>query len=167
MVSNDWGLVATGDFNGDGRDDVLWRNSTGTISDWLATPSGGFTMGTGINVPTDWYVAGTGDFNGDGRDDILWRHLFTGQLTEWLTSAEGGWIDNAANASSIVDNGWHIAGTGDYNDDGRADILWRHDDGQLSQWSSTQAGGFIAVGMATFASPDWHIEIYNPSPWDY
>ena len=31
------------DFNGDGRSDVLWRNSSGTITDWLSASSG-FTV---------------------------------------------------------------------------------------------------------------------------
>jgi hypothetical protein len=162
-----WGIVATGDFNGDGRDDILWRNSTGTISDWLATPSGGFTMGSGINVPNDWFVAGTGDFNGDGRDDILWYNFVTRQVTDWLTQVDGGWVDNPATASLFVDAGWQVYGTGDYNADGRADVLWRGVDGQISEWSSTQVGGFAVAGTAALASPDWHIEIYNPSPWDY
>ncbi|MFN2473647.1 MAG: FG-GAP-like repeat-containing protein, partial [Sphingomicrobium sp.] len=65
-----------GDFNGDGRADVLWRNEGGTISDWLGTASGGFSINDGTaltQVSTDWHIIGRGDFNGDGKDDMLWR----------------------------------------------------------------------------------------------
>ncbi|MCA1653625.1 MAG: FG-GAP-like repeat-containing protein, partial [Sphingomonadales bacterium] len=59
-----------GDFNGDGRADVLWRNENGTISDWLGTASGGFSINDGTaltQVSTDWHIIGRGDFNGDGK----------------------------------------------------------------------------------------------------
>src|SRR5205814_386957 len=91
---------ASNDFNGDGRSDILWRNDTGQITDWLGTSTGGFLSSTTFStfVPASWHVVGTGDFNGDGRDDILWRND-NGQLTDWLGTSAGGMIDNSANAS--------------------------------------------------------------------
>ncbi|MCY7279803.1 MAG: M10 family metallopeptidase C-terminal domain-containing protein, partial [Sphingomonas bacterium] len=38
------------------------------------------------------------DFNGDGRSDILWRNVATGQLSDWLGQANGGFVGNDANA---------------------------------------------------------------------
>jgi hypothetical protein len=29
---------------------------------------------------------------------------------------------------------WHIAGTGDFNGDGKTDILWRNDNGNVGTW---------------------------------
>jgi hypothetical protein len=29
---------------------------------------------------------------------------------------------------------WHIQGTGDFNGDGKTDILWRADDGSVGIW---------------------------------
>ncbi len=41
----DWQIVGIGDYNGDGRDDILWRNSqSGAISDWLGTATGGWAI---------------------------------------------------------------------------------------------------------------------------
>ena len=37
-----WNVVATGDFNGDGITDVMWKNaSLGIASEWLMSPNGG------------------------------------------------------------------------------------------------------------------------------
>jgi len=145
-VPMDWAVRGVGDFNGDGRDDILWRNSTGTVTDWLATASGGFT-GNDANalnqVSTNWQVAGIGDFNGDGRHDILW-HSSTGALTNWLATSSGGFTSNDLYALNQVSTNWRVAGTGDFNGDGRDDILWRDSAGTLTNWLGTALGGFTS-----------------------
>lgn len=36
-------MISVGDFNGDGKDDILWRqDGTGHLLDWLGTANGGF-----------------------------------------------------------------------------------------------------------------------------
>jgi hypothetical protein len=34
-VGTDWSVVGTGDFNGDGKHDLLWRDSSGNTAIWL------------------------------------------------------------------------------------------------------------------------------------
>ena len=42
-IPTSWQIVGSGDFNGDGRDDLLWRNpSTGQTTDWLGQANGSF-----------------------------------------------------------------------------------------------------------------------------
>ena len=57
QVPNEWKVAATGDYNGDGRDDILWRSDSGALGDWLGTASGNFTINGGLyQVPTSWHV---------------------------------------------------------------------------------------------------------------
>jgi len=70
-----WSVVGTGDFNGDGKSDILWRDTSGNTAMWFmngATVSS--TAGLG-NVPTVWSIVQTGDYNGDGQErHFLARH---------------------------------------------------------------------------------------------
>ena len=135
---------AHNDFNGDGHSDILWRSDSGLITDWISQPAGGF-YGNSSNflsqVDPSWQIVGTGDFNGDGRVDLLWRSA-SGLVTDWIAQANGGFYGNSSNFLAQLDAGWKIVGTGDFNGDGRSDILWRSDSGLLTDWLATANGSF-------------------------
>jgi hypothetical protein len=63
-----------GDFNGDGRDDVLNYSYYGEFSVYLADSAGGAfkSPGTWGYADIDPQEIRIGDFNGDGFDDVLW-----------------------------------------------------------------------------------------------
>ena len=153
-----WHVAGVGDFNGDGRDDILWRNDDGTITDWLSNANGTFSASTTFStyVPTDWHVVGTGDFNGDGRDDILWRND-SGQLTDWLRTADGSFLSNVF--SVYVPTDWSVAATGDFNGDGYTDVLWRQDTGQLTDWLGSASGALVDNGAnaSIFVPANWQV----------
>ena len=56
-ANGDWHIVGTGDFNGDGKSDILWQNSDGTPAVWMMD---GTTVISGSNVGFDpgssWHV---------------------------------------------------------------------------------------------------------------
>jgi FG-GAP-like repeat len=63
-----------GDFNGDKKADILWRNNENLIGMWLMN---GTTISSQCSVGTtspDWAIDGVGDLNGDGKTDIVWRN---------------------------------------------------------------------------------------------
>lgn len=144
-IAMEWGVTNVGDFNGDGRDDIFWRDIGGRTALSLGTSSGGFVDSTqhgNLAIPRDWFVGGAGDFNGDGLDDLLWRHGPSGQMTQWLGTASGTFINNQAAFSPIISWDWSTVATGDFNGDGRDDVLWRHDSGLVTNWLGSETGGF-------------------------
>jgi hypothetical protein len=138
-----------GDFDGDGRDEVLLRHlTTGDIGMWMV--NGGAVVGGAFvgNVPTTLDLAGIADFNGDGRADILFRDSLTGDIGVWLMNGSsiiaGGYL-------GAVDPSVEIAGFGDFNGDGRADILFLHQtSGTVAMWfmngPSIIGGGSVTTG---------------------
>ncbi len=143
-VMHQFQFVASGDFNGDGRSDLLWKVDGDGYSVWFTNPQGGFSV-TGPSMFFDvadeqWSVAGAGDFNGDGTDDLLWRHA-NGTIGTWLGQTSG----NFAITSYLVHvpNEWQVIGTGDFNGDHRSDLLWQSANGMISNWLGTQGGGFV------------------------
>ncbi len=123
-------VQATGDFDADGKADMLWRKNDGTLAMWLmngATPKAQVGIGA---VDTAWQIAGTGDFDGDGKADILWRKS-DGTLAMWLMN---GTTPTTQVSLGAVGTAWQIVGIGDFDGDGKADILWRKSDGTLAMW---------------------------------
>ena len=70
-----WRLVGLGDFDGDGKPDLVWRNQgTGADEIWLMNGLTRTSVVPIFSVPdVGWQIVGVGDFNGDGWPDLLWR----------------------------------------------------------------------------------------------
>jgi hypothetical protein len=121
-----WKVVGVGDFNGDGKSDIVFQNqTTGQIAFWFMN---GAVYQTGISLNdyplAGWKVAGVGDFNKDGFPDLVFQNQTTGQIAIWYmngTTHVGGIL-----LPSVPDTGWKVVGVGDYNGDGSADLLFQN-----------------------------------------
>jgi ELWxxDGT repeat protein len=166
-----WTIAGVGDFDGDSRSDILWRSAGGALVDWSmnggSVASSGFLSSNGVAIAPDasWSVAGIGDFDGDGRKDVLWRNS-SGEVTAWLmngsTIVSNGDI-RSGGVAVMPDASWSIAGVGDFNHDGRADILWRNGNGNVAIWlmdgTTVTAGSGISTSGGAAVTPDasWHV----------
>ena len=57
VVPANWQIAGTGDFNGDGNNDMLWRNDSGRVAIWNMD---GRDLLSSVRsaVPADWHIAG-------------------------------------------------------------------------------------------------------------
>ena len=101
---NVWSAVGIGDFNGDGKSDVLWRHSNGTTAIWLMNGASALGQGLGI-VASTWSIAEIGDYDGDGKSDVLWRDTL-GDLVIWFMS--GATIASTASILGNVSTSWTV-----------------------------------------------------------
>jgi hypothetical protein len=149
-ISEDWQVVDLDDFNGDGKADILWRNMSDGSADagqlYIWQMNGPTLMsGTGYTASQadlGWRVDGVGDLNGDGKSDIVWRKTAAGvdQGALYLWTMTGKMISGSRYLDPISED-WQVQGLGDFNGDGKTDILWRN------QGSGTEAGNLYVWMM--------------------
>jgi serine protease len=137
-------VLATGDFTGDGKADVLARENSGYLWLYPGNGAGGWLarrqVGSGWNGFTS--LVAPGDFNGDRRADVLARDA-SGAMWLYPGNGAGGWL-----ARVKVGSGWNgftaVVGAGDLNGDGRADVLARDTTGVLWLYPGNGRGGWLA-----------------------
>jgi Gametolysin peptidase M11/FG-GAP-like repeat/FG-GAP repeat len=147
-----WTVTHTADLNGDGKSDLIWRNSvTGQTAAWLMNGLATTSAAVLFSNP-NWAVTFTGDFNGDGQTDLVWRNSVTGQTAIWLMNGLG------AISSAVIfnDPNWVVTQTGDFNGDGKTDLVWRN--GATGQTAIWLMNGLTPSSSAVIlADPNWTV----------
>ncbi|MBF0317243.1 MAG: VCBS repeat-containing protein [Nitrospirae bacterium] len=157
-VSLDWDIVGVGDFNGDGKSDIVWRNGQGDVHMWLMDGTRISTQGyVSRGLPKEWVLRATGNFDGDGKADMLWQNTPTGDVYVWLM--DGANIKNAGYITKAVGAEWELKGVSDLDGDNKSDIVWQNTNtGAVFVWFmdtvSISKGDYVATGV----SGNWQIK---------
>ncbi|WP_107383005.1 FG-GAP repeat domain-containing protein [Streptomyces agglomeratus] len=171
VVGPPWSIVAT-------RDDkpaVVWQNSdTHETQIWFMNDhvrTGRATVvdenGDRTVVGHPWNIVGAGNFNGDGKDDILWQNSDTHETQIWFMNGH----KRTGRATVVDENGdrtvvghpWNIVGAGNFNGDGKDDILWQNSDTHETQiWFMN---GHKRTGRATVVDENGDRTVVGP-PWN-
>jgi hypothetical protein len=157
-----WKLSATGDFDFDGRADILWRNTTSQkLVIWTmngAAKTGNIIPSPDQAVDANWEVAAAADFNGDGARDLLWYNQTSGKIVLWFMNSFVVRITGQfTNPSTVGNNNWRVLAVGDYGKGAGGlwdtnDILWQNDTSKrVVVWYMDQAGNRTS---GTFTIPD-------------
>ena len=160
-----WSIVGVADFTGSGHADVLWQYDNasnaadplnGTLYEWQMNGTSVTSAGLLSAQPGsgNWKVEGTGDFDGNGTADVLLRYEDAANSADplngltYIDFMNGANVTNGAPTSWQIDNSWQVAGIGDYNGDGKADILFQQSSsGQTYIWEMN--GANVANGGLT------------------
>jgi hypothetical protein len=142
------------DFNGDGKSDIAWRDTSGDAAVWLMNGAQVLqTGGVGTANLNVWTIVGQRDFNGDGRADLLWRDS-SGDVAMWFLN--GTQVTQSAGVGNVP-SVWSVFGTGDFNGDGMGDILWQDSNGDVAIWLMNGAQVIQAAGIGNAPPGVWQI----------
>jgi hypothetical protein len=146
-AANYWvqaGSWSTGDFNGDGRTDLVHQCCSDTAATWLSRGDGSFEVAVFRPWANYWIQPGSwqsGDLNGDGRTDLVHLCCYDTAAT-WLSRGDGTYD---VTVFRPWPNYWIQAGswkTGDLNGDGRADLIHLCCYDTAAAWLSRSDGHF-------------------------
>jgi hypothetical protein len=147
-------LTSPGDVNGDGRPDLIARNSsTGAVYLYKGTSAG--KLSARVKLYDNWKtykkIVGVGDFNGDGRGDLLAQDK-SNTLWRYDGNGTGGFKARVKLAANWGTSYNVIVGVGDISGDARPDIISRDTSGAV--WRNT-GNGKGSFGARTKIATGW------------
>lgn len=160
--NTNWAISGTGDFNGNGTEDILWRNfETGANGVWLMNGvkhRANRTIESETN--TNWYIGGVGDPNGDGNPDLYWRDNSSGNNGIWYLNEDLS-VRAKVSITGQDNPAWQLVAVDDMNNDDTPDMIWRNDQtGSNGVWlMGGERGQEVSeiVSLDDELNPNWTI----------
>ena len=133
--------VAHNDMDGDGRSDLVWRNSgSGTIVYWSAANPAADTKVV-VTMPSRFPLSrmtlvGTGVFSAWFTSDLLLQDPVDGMVYD-LYSNGAGYTASATGWCCTLGSPWRLAGVGDFDGDTFSDLVYRDEVSGANWWFSS------------------------------
>lgn len=135
--------VATGDFNGDGHQDMAVANSaSNTVAILLGNGDGSFTTGTPLTTGKKPVAIAVGDLNNDGKADLAVVNENDPSVETFLGNGDGTFktVKSYATGTGSTPNQVTIA---DFNNDGNQDLA-------LAGGGNNSVEVFLGLGTGKF-----------------
>ncbi|MEU6374060.1 VCBS repeat-containing protein [Streptomyces sp. NPDC046909] len=147
-------LTSPGDVSGDGRPDLIARNSsTGTVYLYKGTSAG--KLSARVKLYDNWKtykkIVGAGDLNGDGVGDLLAQDK-SNNLYRYDGKGNGTFKARVKVFSAWGGSYNTIVGVGDITGDGKADLVSRDSSGNVWRNNGNGKGSF---GARTKIATGW------------
>lgn len=133
--------IATGDFDGDGKLDLVVANySTSTVGRLKGNGDGTFQTQVTYAAGTKPYAIAVGDFNGDGKLDVVVANSGDDNVGVLLGKGDGTFQSQVTYATGHLPESVAV---GDFNGDGKLDIL-------VGNFGADSVGILLGNGDGTF-----------------
>ncbi len=160
-------MIGSGDFNADGVDDILWKDTikntfvlwfmeNGTVRKSVAEIQD--STGLSYQRSNDWVIAGIDDVDKDGFSDILLRNQTSGETDIWFMNESQ--VTNAVNLATAANGAriysdWQIAGFSN------AKVLWRNINSNAVVTWDLSRNGVDKGRLVETISQDWKVVAYQ------
>jgi hypothetical protein len=150
-----WSLIATADFNSNGKPDyVLYNANTRQTAIWYLNNNVYVGSAYGPTLPAGWGLRGVADFNRDNHPDYALFNSVTEQTALWYLSGPT-YIGGAYGPT--LPNGWELVATADFNGDSRPDyVLYNAGTRQTAVWYLNN-NVYVSGGYGPTLPPGWAV----------
>jgi hypothetical protein len=131
-----------------------------------ALPAGVYDVAV-VNPSSELAVLPNALVYGSARLDLLWQHQVDGRLSTWLMNGLNNRNGALLDPSQEPDTAWKVVGSGDFNRDGQADLVWQNiSTGALRVWFMDGRTVSQQMPLVPGVVPDTNWRIRSVGDWD-